>query len=112
MSEHLAMLPDALGVNYPCLALHYLTKQINKLNTTRFISNIHRFFSEDFVILFSFYDDMLRVLHDPASSVAPFLLCSKRWRQKGLASAESLLYQVIVAICGLPTHVWSLAATR
>jgi hypothetical protein len=73
---------------------------------------IRRFFPEDFLISFSFYDDMLRVLHDPLPSVAPFLLVLKRWRRQALASTESLLYQVTVAICGLPAHVWSLASAR
>jgi hypothetical protein len=71
---------------------------------------IHRFFPEDFLISFSFYDDMLRVLHDPSPSVAPFSLVFKRWHRQALASAESLLYQVTVAICGLLAHVWSLAS--
>jgi hypothetical protein len=27
--------------------------------------SVKRYFPEDFIILFSYYDDMLRVLHDP-----------------------------------------------
>jgi hypothetical protein len=55
---------------------------------------------------------MLRVLHDPPPSVAPFSLVFKRWHRQALASAESLFYQVTVAIYGLPIHVCSLALAR
>jgi hypothetical protein len=54
--------------------------------------HIHRYCLEDFLITFSFYDDMLRVLHDQPPLLAPFSLMFKRWRRQALASAESLLF--------------------
>jgi hypothetical protein len=40
---------------------------------------ITRFHPKDFLIVFSFYDDMLHVLQEPPSPSAPFVLVFKQW---------------------------------
>jgi hypothetical protein len=42
---------------------------------------IKRYFLEDCLIIFSYYDDMLRVLHEPPRGDTPFILVFKRWRR-------------------------------
>jgi hypothetical protein len=70
---------------------------------------IRRFHLEDFVIVFSFYDDMLRVLHDRPPAWAPFMLMFKHWHRQAMTSAEKLFYRVTLRLQGILAHVWSLA---
>jgi hypothetical protein len=42
---------------------------------------IQQYFPEDFLITFSFYNDMLRVLHNPLCGNMPSILVFKRWRR-------------------------------
>jgi hypothetical protein len=69
-------------------------------------------FLEDFLIIFSFVDDMLCVLDDPPPTDTPFTLIFKRWHRKAMASVESLRYQVTVVVCHLPAHVWNLTIVQ
>jgi hypothetical protein len=73
---------------------------------------VRRFHLEDFIIIFSYVDDMLRVLHDCPPAGAPFTLIFKRWRRQLMASAEKLFYRVTLRIRGIPAHVWSISTAR
>jgi hypothetical protein len=42
---------------------------------------VQRYYPKDFLITFSFYDDMLWVLHDPLPPSASLILVIKRWRR-------------------------------
>jgi hypothetical protein len=49
-----------------------------------------RYFPEDFIIVFSYYDDMLWVLHDPPAGSPKLNFIFKRWRRQLHASVEDL----------------------
>ncbi len=66
-----------------------------------------RYQPEDFLLKFSYYDDMLRVLHDPPLA-PPFTLVLKRCRRQLLATAEDVRFKVHLAIRGIPVHAWNL----
>jgi hypothetical protein len=59
---------------------------------------VHHFHPEDFLVVFSFMGDMLRVWHDPAPPALALVLIFKRWHRQLRASAESLFYRVTVTI--------------
>jgi hypothetical protein len=42
---------------------------------------VQRFDPEDFLVRFAFYDDLVRVLHEPLLAPVPFTLIVKRWRR-------------------------------
>jgi hypothetical protein len=54
------------------------------------------YFPEDFLITFSFYDDMLQVLHEPANGSTLFILIIKRWRCQLQATTDNLQYRVTI----------------
>jgi hypothetical protein len=68
---------------------------------------VRRFHPEDFLVTFSFYDDLLRVLHDPPLPDPNLQLIFKRWRRQHQASVESLLFEVTMALRGVPGHAWN-----
>jgi hypothetical protein len=70
---------------------------------------IRRYHPEDFLIIFSYANDMLRVLHDPPSVDAPFVLIFKPWRRQAMASMEEHFYRVSLWIWGILAHIWSLS---
>jgi hypothetical protein len=59
---------------------------------------IRRYYPEDFLITFSYADDMLRVLHDRPPASAPFVLIFKEWHRQAMASAENLFYRVTLRL--------------
>jgi hypothetical protein len=72
---------------------------------------VRRFQPEDFMITFSYYDDMLRVLHDPPP-VSSFSLILKRWRRQLMATTERLRFKVQPSIRGIPAHARNLTMAR
>jgi hypothetical protein len=69
---------------------------------------IRRYHLEDFLIIFSYANDML-VLHDPPSVDAPFVLIFTPWRRQAMASVEEHFYRVSLWIWGILAHIWSLS---
>jgi hypothetical protein len=70
------------------------------------------FHPEEFHIVFSYYDDMLLMLHDLPSPMAPFILIFKRWCQQLFASTKNLFYHVTVAIDNIQGHTWNISTAR
>jgi hypothetical protein len=73
---------------------------------------VRRYQPEDFLICFSFLDDMLWVLHDRPLANPPFTLVFKRWHRQLNASAEKLFFRVTVALSGIPTHAWQVSIAQ
>jgi hypothetical protein len=64
---------------------------------------MQRYQPEDFLLKFSYYDDMLHVLHDPPP-IAPFTLVFKHWRCQLTASVEDLYFKGSLVIHGISAH--------
>jgi hypothetical protein len=83
----------------------------NSFNILRDCFQVKIFQPEDFIITFSYYDDMLRVLHDPPAA-APFSLVLKHWWHQLTANVENLRFKVQLEICGIPAHAWNLSMAQ
>jgi hypothetical protein len=70
---------------------------------------VRRYFPEDFIIVFSFLDDMLRVLHEPPTGNPSLSFVFKRWHWHLHASADELLYHITVHLWRLSAHVCNLS---
>jgi hypothetical protein len=69
--------------------------------------SVKRYFPEDFIVVFSYHDDMLRVLHDPPVGNSTLSFVLKRWRRQLHGSAEDLrlqeaLHGYVAAFRGFP----------
>jgi hypothetical protein len=72
---------------------------------------VQSFQLEGFLIKFSYYDDMLRILHDPPP-VAPFSLVLKCWRHQLRANVDDLCFKAQLISRGIPAHTWNLSTVR
>jgi hypothetical protein len=72
---------------------------------------VKRFQPEDFIIIFSFFDDMLWILHDPPP-VATFSLILKHLRRQLTASVESMCFKIQLTIHGISAHAWNHSTGR
>jgi hypothetical protein len=68
---------------------------------------IKSFHLED--LLVSSFGDISRILHQPPSSSAVFSLVLKRWHRQLQASADKLLFWVMVLLVDIPAHAWSVS---
>jgi hypothetical protein len=73
---------------------------------------VQHFQPEDFLITFSFYDDMLHVLHNPLPQDASFVLVFKSWTCQLRATAMKLFYHVIIRLRGIPANARHLSTAR
>jgi hypothetical protein len=73
---------------------------------------VQHFQPEDFLITFSFYDDMLCVLHNPLPQDASFVLVFKSWACQLRATAMKLFYHIITRLRGIPANARHLSTAR
>jgi hypothetical protein len=70
---------------------------------------VRRYFLEDFTIVFSFLNNMLRVLHDPPTRNSSLSFIFKRWHWNLHTKVEVHLYRITVRIWRMLAHVCNLS---
>jgi hypothetical protein len=88
---------------------HWLSAHFDILSES---IKIKRYHPKDFLIIFSFYDDMLWMLHETPSMGSSLILIFKQWHHQALASAKILFYRVTVEVGSVPAHAWHLSLLR
>jgi hypothetical protein len=83
---------------------------IDNFDIPRDSFHVKHYYPEDFIVMFTYIDDMLRVLHDALVGRAAFSLVFKRWMRQRHASAEELRYCITVRLHRLPAHVCNISA--
>ena len=74
--------------------------------------SVSRYSPEDFLVRFTNPMDLDAVLHGPMPVGTPFYLIWKRWRRQSMASAGALCYKVLIAMRGMPAHIWNTDAAK
>lgn len=67
-----------------------------------------RYSPEDFLVHFRYQEAMLDVLHAPTLANTPFFLVWRRWRRESMASTGSFRFKVLIAMKGIPAHLWGI----
>jgi hypothetical protein len=68
---------------------------------------LHRYWPEDFLVIFSNPVDLRRVLEAPPLPQAEMVLRFRRWNRLATADGDSMRYRVLLEIRGFPSHAWS-----
>jgi hypothetical protein len=73
---------------------------------------VRRYHPEVFMVVFSYCDDLLRVLYDRPPPGMPFSLIFKRWRQHARTSKKNLYYWVTAWLRGIPANAWNVTTAQ
>jgi len=73
---------------------------------------LHRYWPEDFLLIFRNPSDVQRVLNAPPLPRADMVLRFRRWNRLSTAEGESMRYRVLVELRGVPSHAWSVATAQ
>ena len=68
---------------------------------------LHRYWPEDFLVIFRSAADRQRVLDAPPLPRADMVLRFRRWNRLSTAESEFMRFRVMVEIRGIPSHAWS-----
>jgi hypothetical protein len=71
-----------------------------------------RFAPEDFLVRFRARADLEDVINAPTRLGTLYIFLWRRWRRHSMASARSFRFKVLLAMTGVPSHVWSLNAAQ
>ncbi|KAG2557094.1 hypothetical protein PVAP13_8NG182104 [Panicum virgatum] len=73
---------------------------------------LHRYYPEDFLVVFRNASDLRRVLEAPPLPRADMILRFHCWNRLSTADAEVMRYRVLLEIRGFPAHAWSAASAQ
>ena len=73
---------------------------------------LHRYWPEDFLVIFRNASDLRRVLDAPPLPRADMVLRFRHWNRLSTADADVMRFRVMLEIRGFPAHAWSAATAQ